>query len=207
MALALLLSAAVIAAAETEETPAEEEDEKDYPYMYMTGYIGYLGGSVDSSQLAGDEAGFAIGAGFGERWKRHFAPEAEVFFLGRSYETPERLLFAKGEMTVTSMTMLVNFRAIVPFWKLEPYVAVGLGLALSELEVESTLFPGFRAEHRLRLGYAAQWMFGVDFMYTRRSRFGLQYRDIYLEADFGNISRGTIQIGGRAVLLSVKIAF
>jgi len=207
MTLALLLSAAVIAAAETEATPAEEEAEKDYPYMYMMGYIGYLGGSIDSSQLDGDEAGFAIGTGFAERWKRHFALEAEIFFLGRSYETPEGLLFAKDEMTVASMTMLVNFRAIVPFWKLEPYVAVGLGPALSELDVESTQFPGFSAENRLRVGYAAQWMVGVDFMYTRRSGFGLQYRDIYLEADFGNISRGTIQIGGRAILLSVKVAF
>jgi opacity protein-like surface antigen len=206
-ALFLLLPITQVAAqvGEDEQSVAEEGIAQQKLQSYMTGSLGYFGGQVDPEKLSGGNGGFAMGLGVGGRFSRNLAFEFDMLYAFREYDTPEGLLFSSDEMTLTNALMFVNARAILPFWQLEPYVGVGFGLVISELDVPSTLVPLSSTATEDDLGLGAQLLIGVDYAFSRRTRMGLEYRRLEADASFGGLSNGKIDIGGKMFLFTMKI--
>lgn len=207
LALLLLLPIAKVAAqgGEEEQSVPEEGITQQELQSYLTGSLGHFGGQVDPDKVSGSNAGFAMGLGVGARFNRNLAFEFETLYTFREYDTPEGLLFSSDEMTLTSALMFANVRALLPFWQLEPYVGVGFGLVISELDVPSTLVPLASTVTKDDLGLGGQLLIGVDYVYSRRTRMGLEYRRLDADATFGGLSSGKIDIGGEMILFTMKI--
>ncbi|HXV75386.1 MAG TPA: hypothetical protein VD788_03640 [Candidatus Polarisedimenticolaceae bacterium] len=173
-------------------------------WQYSFGNLGYFDGRTGDG-LRGSDAGFAIGGGVGRRHARHLAFAFDSLFAGRSYDTPTELQFADDEMFLTNLVLTGNVQAIVPFWLFEGYVGFGLGLMISELEVPSSVIWSETATSRSSFDLSTQILVGIDFVYTRRSRIGVEFRNIFATADFDELSRGGVDVGGRLVAIKIKL--
>ena len=121
------------------------------------------------------------------------------------YETPSNIAFAASEMFLTNMTFTVNVRAIAPFWKLEPWIGYGVGINVTSVEIQSTILLQSTAYSDDAIDFSTQWRFGLDLMYTRRGRLGIEVRDIISNASFSGVTNGDADVGGRMILFVVKI--
>jgi hypothetical protein len=200
--LILLLTAAGPTSAAGSSVDAQQQ--RSWRYSFAD--IGYFGGRTDEG-LRGSDSGFAIGGGAGLRFNRHLAFEFDSLYSGRRYDTPPGYEFADDEMILTNLMFTGNVQAIVPFWLFEGYAGVGLGLVFSEIEVPSALVPLATAITRSSINFSTQLLIGVDFVFTRRGRIGIEFRNNFAKADFGDLSNGDVDIGGKLVMIKIKLPF
>ena len=174
-------------------------------WRYSYASLGYFGGRAERSDLEGNNAGLAIGGGFGRRLNRYLAWDFDTLWAARMYETPSDIAFAAGEMFLTNMTFTANVRVMVPFWKLEPWIGYGFGINVTSVEVQSTIVLQTTAYSDDAIDFSTQWRFGLDLMYTRRGRLGIEVRDIIANASFSGVTSGDADVGGQMILFVVKI--
>ena len=178
-------------------------DQMKWRYSYAN--LGYFGGRAERSDLEGNNAGFAIGGGFGRRLNRYLAWEFDTLWAARLYESPPNIAYAASEMFLTNVSFTINVRAMAPFWKLEPWIGYGFGLNVTSVEIQSSLVAQAVAFSDDDIGFSTQWRFGLDLMYTRRGRLGIEVRDINANADFSDVTDGDADVGGQMILFVVKI--
>jgi hypothetical protein len=178
-------------------------DKMKWRYSYAN--LGYFGGRAEQSDLEGSNTGFAIGGGFGRRINRYLAWEFDSLAAMRMYETPSNITYAVSEMFLTNLAFTANVRAMVPFWKLEPWIGYGFGVNLTSVEIQSSIFVQASAYSENDIVFTTQWRFGIDLMYTRRGRLGLEVRDIDAKASFGGVTDGDADVGGKMIMFVVKI--
>lgn len=173
-------------------------------WRYSFADIGYFGGRTDEG-LRGSDSGIAIGGGAGFRFNRHLAFEFDALYSGRQYETPPGYEFADDEMLLTNLMFTGNVQAVIPFWLFEGYAGIGLGLIFSELEVPSTVVPLAAAVTRSSIDFSTQLLIGVDFVFTQRGRIGIEFRNNFARASFGDLSNGSVDIGGKLIMIKIKL--
>jgi opacity protein-like surface antigen len=202
----VLVSAALLVVSAGAVGAQDETALEPHPWRwaYTYGGLGYFDGKSQPTQLQGNDTGFGLGGGIGQRLDRHFAFDLDALFVGRVYETPGTTELVDDQMTLTNLTLSADLRLLAPFWKLEPYVGVGLGLIVSEIEIESSAYY-VTAVSETHFGLSTQLMVGLSWIYTRRSRIGIEYRRVFAEADFGDLSRGTVDVGGGVVAIRVAL--
>jgi len=108
-------------------------------------------------------------------------------------------------MLLNNATFTLNVRAMVPFWKLEPWIGYGFGVNVTSVDISSTIIAGATAYSDNDIGFSTQWRAGLDVMYTRRGRLGIEIRDIAANASFGGVTHGDADVGGQMILFVVKI--
>lgn len=174
-------------------------------WRYSYANLGYFGGRADRSDFEGSNTGIAVGGGFGRRINRYLAWEFDTLWAARMYETPSNITFAAGKMLLNNATFTLNVRAMVPFWKLEPWIGYGFGVNVTSVDISSTIIAGATAYSDKDIGFSTQWRAGLDVMYTRRGRLGIEIRDIAANASFGGVTHGDADVGGQMILFVVKI--
>lgn len=174
-------------------------------WRYSYANLGYFGGRADQSDFEGNNTGIAIGGGFGRRLNRYLAWEFDTLWAARMYETPSDIAYAAAEMFLSNATMTLNVRAIAPFWKLEPWIGYGFGANVTSVDIQSRYFSQSAAFSGNDITFSTQWRVGLDLMYTRRGRLGIEVRDIAAEASFGGVTDGDADVGGQMILFVVKI--
>lgn len=148
-----------------------------------------------------------MGGGIGWRIHQYLRAEFDGLFTSRQYDTPPGIEFASDSMQLTNLMFTANAQGTIPFWLFEGYAGVGLGFVISELEVPSTLRATSTAANRSSFDVTAQLLLGLDFVFTRKSRIGIEFRNSFATADFGDLSRGGVDIGGKLVLIKIKLPF
>lgn len=193
-------------------TPVRAEDARPVPreaYWYIS--AGDFDGEETTGQLENEGRSFGFVAGIGVRPWQYFALEAEFAGYTAKYNSPP-LPVSPGvsidsRMRVTSAGVVGNAKAFYEFGRATVYAGAGLGIFGAQAELTGTLF-GFtadRTEEDTEIGY--QLIAGGDVAIAERSRLGIEYRRLYLEADFGDLSRGKADIGGDYFALTFRQRF
>lgn len=202
--LCISLMSATIVRAEDAARPAQGE-----AYWYIS--VGDFDGEETTGQLENEGSSGGLALGIGVRPWQHVALEAEFAGFSARYDTPPLapspgVVFDR-RMRVTSGGFIGNAKALFAFSRATAYAGVGLGIFGAEARVTGTVF-GFdadRMEDDSEIGY--QLIAGGDVAITARSRVGVEYRRLYLEADFGELSRGKTDIGGDYLAVTFRQVF
>lgn len=179
--------------------------------MYISGFVGGLDGDDNPSRLGNPGSSVAVGVGGGQRRGPSLALEADVLFDARDYDvaTSSAGLFGRiDDLELTSSIAVFSVKGIYPISRFEPFVGAGAGLSYSELELTGSFFgfPGtFEKENSFDLVF--QLIVGMDIVVSERSNFGLELRSIEASADYGQLSGGSVDIGGRLLSLAYKRHF
>jgi len=150
----------------------------------------------DPPRLTGDGPDFALGFGLGQRFNRYVSGEAELLITAGEYDTPPSLGFSDDDMTLTGGFLLYSVKLRYPAKRLQPYLGVGLGVAYHRLQVTGSFgFGTVDVDSDFRS--ATQRVAGIDLVTGEKTRIGLELRELDAHADFGSISGGEIDVGGR----------
>jgi opacity protein-like surface antigen len=205
--LACLAPPLAASGASSEEAPQPARERR-----YVFGYLGALDAEADANALGDPGTSFAFGLGGGYRRRPSLGLEVDVTFNVRTYDVPEDtpnpLFGTIDKLTLTSALSFFNVKATYPGKRVEPFVGGGAGLSYSELELRGSLlgFSGTVDKER-DFVLAFQLVAGVDFVVSKRANFGLEFRSIHGTSDFGELSGGSIEIGGRLFAFSYKFFF
>lgn len=178
-------------------------------YWYVS--VGGFNGDETAGQLENEDSSGALMAGIGVRPWRHVALEAEIAGFAAEYDRPPLSpppgATFDSRMTVSSGGIAGNAKLLFELAGASVYAGAGIGLYGSEAELEGTLlgFDAVRVEDDSGFGY--QLMAGAAVAVGKRSHLGLEYRRLELEADFGELSGGEVDVGGDYVGLTFRQSF
>jgi opacity protein-like surface antigen len=196
----VLILSAVARADET--TPSTGE-----AYAYAS--IGDFTGKETAGQLEDEGSSLGGVVGLGIRYRRHLNLEIEIPWYTSKYNTPPLtppfLGSIDARMRLTSAGIAGNAKAVYDFPKGAVYAGAGLGIFWSDIEVTGTIvgFPASRTETDTSFG--SQVIAGGEIAVGKASRIGLEYRRVRLQANFGDLSGGNVDIGGRYVALTFRV--
>lgn len=172
---------------------------------------GGLGGFAEesNSQLANQDGdvGFTVSGGY--RLSPNIALEVDALLAHQDFDTPTTIpapftgsVDSRADLYSTGLGVLVKF--ILPLNRVELYAGVGLGAYVSTLRVEGTVLGGSAVveDDDTDIGYQA--LVGADFFVSRYVSLGLEYRRLKLDANFGALIPGNVDMGGDLFLATVR---
>lgn len=174
--------------------------------------IGGFSGENNPGKLNNQSSEYFAFGGFGWRPHPNFVLEAELPFFGQRYDTPANIVAppagtVDGRVTINTFGLALGGRFIVPLGRVELSVGGGGGVYRSRFRATGTSF-GLPAElTRDDNGTGAHVKAGLDFYLTRNVSLGVEYRRLWLESDFGSVSRGSVDLGGNFYYVTVRGLF
>lgn len=177
-----------------------------------SGALGGFTGEDNPGKLANQKSDYAGYGGFAWRPHPNFALEAEIPFHGQRYDTPASIGAppagrVDGRVNVDTIGISVGPKLIVPLGRVDLFAGAGVGWYSSRFTATGTSF-GLPAEYSdTDRDMGTNVKAGLDFYITRSISIGLEYRRLWLDADFGTASNGKIAIGGHQYLLGVRGRF
>jgi hypothetical protein len=163
------------------------------------GVVGYLGSFQTEAG-----AGAGLGVGLDQRFGPHLIGTLELGLSGMDYDVPVDLgPFADDEVDVSTLWVGYLLKGALPTKHVELSLGAGPVLGFSKASVRSEIllfFSGTVAEAEDHcLGF--QGVAGLDFRVGERRRLGFEYRRLKLDVDFGELSGGSLNVGGDAFLI------
>lgn len=202
----VLLCASLIVATAVRAEEARPSPGTAYWYVSLGGFEG----DETTGQLENEGDAGGIVAGLGVRPWSYLAFEAEVAGYSAEYDrppfpVPSGVTF-DPRMRVSSAGIFGNAKAVYERDRASVYAGMGLGVFSASAELSGTLF-GFDAE-RIEddTGIGFQFIAGGNVAISERSRVGVEYRRLELEADFGELSGGEADVGGDYVAITFRQA-
>ena len=175
----------------------------------------YMGGAIggykeqNNSQLSNQDgtAGFSISGGY--RVAHNISVEVDTLFSHQDIDTPTTIpapfvgaLNSRADLVTSGVGGLVKL--ILPMGRAELYAGAGLGLYNTRLRVEGTVLNTFTEVREDDAGVGYQGLLGADFFVSRRISVGLEYRKFKLDADFGSLVPGKLDMGGDFFFATVR---
>jgi opacity protein-like surface antigen len=161
-----------------------------------------------------------LGLGLEYRFNKNFAIGVEGSVWLREYDQPPLIQPTPGvvyppPIDFISEGVLLTVRAIYPASNTEWYVGAGLGrfgttLTLCEEWVEyyaPVCREGAKEYVQRDRSISYQLLLGVDWFATQHVYGGVQLRQLFLDADFGDITGGKVDLGGTALVVGLGYAF
>lgn len=191
--------------------PALHADENSPRQAYWYISAGDFKADETPAQLENEGSSFGLSVGAGLRPWRYVALEGEIAMLTAKYDAPPLSVSPGGSidarMRVTSAGLVGNAKIFYDFARGRVYAGAGLGVFGAEAEITGTVFgfPAVRVEDDTVMGY--RLLVGGDLAVARSSYIGFEYRRHYLEADFGELSQGKVDIGGDYLGVNFRQAF
>jgi opacity protein-like surface antigen len=179
-------------------------------------YLRFAAGSFSTERSTalehqGGRYGFAVG--IGGRRSANFAWEFEFLQTEQRADTPPGLISSglffgtARKADISTFGFAGNVRLIYPLGGFEPYVGAGLGYFRTELTAMQSVL-GFPGEvRRSDSGLGTQWLAGLQYRSATRYLWGLQFRKLDLEAQFGPDVPGRAKIGGTLRMLYLGRAY
>jgi hypothetical protein len=186
-------------------------------------YVGGQTPDANPGQLENGRVGSipAVGVGLGHRYSPNFALELEANVFENKYDAPLTLppppagATVNDWVTVGGFGVVANVRLIAPLNWVEGYVGAGAGMYFTDFlsEGESGGEPIWLEARDTSFGY--QLLAGADFPIGRwvwagvldSASLGIEYRDLKLTSDFGYVTGGKVDIGGRSLLVTLRFRF
>lgn len=200
--LALILSATLASLASAEDEPARSR-----PELRLFGYGGSLQAAEGGRALKDGGAGVVLGFGLDRSFNRGLVGSLDMTLGAVDYDLPVDLgPFASDEVDLTTLWIGYIVKGVLHAGRAELYAGAGPGLGFSEATVPSTFllfFSGTAAEEN-DWGIGLQAVAGLDFPIGKHSRLGFEYRRLEIEADFGELTGGKVDVGGDAFVLAYK---
>jgi opacity protein-like surface antigen len=172
---------------------------------------GGLGGFAEESnpQLANQDGDFGLTISGGYRLSPYVALEADALLTHQDFDTPATIpapflgtVDSRADLYTNGIGVLVKF--ILPLNRLELYAGAGLGAYVTTLRVEGTVLgvPAELEDDDTDVGY--QVLAGADLFVSRYVSVGLEYRRFKLDANFGALVPGKLDVGGDLFLATVR---
>jgi opacity protein-like surface antigen len=184
--------------------PANAQTQTPVPAPASQAYFYFAGGyfSPDSNaQLPNESGQFGLAFGGGSRQSRHFAWEIEFFIDSQRVDIPNPPSIPFGSVDsradISTAGVAGNVRFFYPLGQFEPYAGAGIGFFRSELEITGSTFgfPGSIKNSDNNAG--VQLLAGLEYRFGEKVRaLGVQYRKLYLSANFGPEVPGDVDVGG-----------
>jgi opacity protein-like surface antigen len=160
----------------------------------------------------GSADGLAVSVGFGYGLRQRLALEFELDLWQLDYpvpaDTPPIFLGSIDNLDVRALSGVFLVKGRFPFGRFRPYLAAGPGITFAKAELTGNLIglPGTFADES-DTAILLEALAGFDVRLTQRSRMGLEYRWVDADASFGDISDGSVAIGGQSVRLTYSHQF
>lgn len=172
------------------------------PRGYVSGIASEFDAEDNPGRLEDEGSSWALGCRFGYRVKRYLELEGE--FLGASAQFDNGTVTApffgtvSDEMHLDLTALVLRARALYPLGRFEPYLGAGVGFGRAELTVFGTLLgiPGI-AEEQKDWAILYEISIGANLILSSKVDLGFEYRDLQMEADFGDLSGGSVDTGGK----------
>lgn len=172
---------------------------------------GGLGGFAEEAnpQLANQDGDFGLTISGGYRLSPYVALEADALLTHQDFDTPSAIpapfqgtVDGRADLYTNGIGVLAKF--ILPLNRVELYVGGGLGAYMTTLRIEGTVLgaPAELEDDDTDVGY--QVLAGADFYVSRYVSVGLEYRRLKLDANFGALIPGELDIGGELFLATVR---
>ena len=130
----------------------------------------------------------------------------DFFSFYSRFDTPSHLqspLFGTldSRASLTGGGFSASSRAHLPVGRIELHAGAGIGVFFSRLRVSGATFglPGSSEQRSTDIGW--QLMAGFSHHALPRRSWGLEWRYLNVQADFGTLTNGSVQIGGQSVML------
>ncbi len=175
---------------------------------YVSGAVGAFNEETNS-QLVNQDDQFGLAIGGGYRLTPHVALEIDGLFASQRIDTPATIPASalgtpdsRASLYSGGIGGLVKF--ILPLDRVELYVGGGLGIYTTTLLVEGDLQGAHTelTENDTDAGFLA--VAGADFFVSRRVSVGLEYRRLKLDANFGALIPGDLDMGGDFLFATVR---
>ena len=173
-------------------------------------FLGFMS-SDNESKLGDDDGAGMLIAAYEYRPNRHFAVGGEFQVIAHSYRpsaTPAGFFTDPDrDSDVDSGGFAGTVRGFVPLGSVDMYGGGGLGLYYSQLAITGTTngVDGIFYETDSGFGYFA--MVGADIALARQHRLTVEFRKLWLKADFDKLGGGEVDIGGDILALGYQYRF
>jgi opacity protein-like surface antigen len=180
-----------------------------------------LFGPEKNDQFQGERGGLGLIAGGGFRFLPFLSFELSVLGAGRRLDTPASAAppagtFKDGTLRTNLSTGGLNLAVKFHFTldRIEPYVGVGVGRYTTSFRTTSEASTclqhcadtGPRVTSRSRdTGYHA--VTGADYHVTRKDVVAVEFRQLWLDANFDDIGLGDVKAGGSLLWLGYRRYF
>lgn len=172
---------------------------------------GALGGYAEESnpQLANQDGDFGLAISGGYRLSPYVAIEADAVLVHQDFDTPTTIpapflgtVDSRADLYTNGLGVLAKF--ILPLDRVELYAGAGIGVYATTLRVEGTVLgvPTELEDDDTDVGYQA--VAGADFFVSRHVSVGFEYRRFKLDANFGALIPGTLDMGGDLYMATVR---
>ena len=166
----------------------------------------YLGGGVggfwedSNTQMQNQSGQYGAFVAGGYRLSPNIALELEASLSSQRFDTPRTIPTSASRSYLDSAGIGGNVKFILPLDRFELYAGVGLGAYSTQLRANGSTYDVTQDD--ANIGYQA--LLGADYFVSRKISIGLEYRKLYLTADFGPTIPGTIDVGGEFLFATVR---
>lgn len=177
-------------------------------------HFGVTSLSPDADRRLARQEGHA-GLIVGPTWRRsrHLAIDLSVLDTGQQTNMPrvERSPTASpsgrmdAHINVTGIAL--GARLIYPIGKLEPYAGAGVGYYASEISSWGSIVHLFLPSDfakRSDSDVGTHVIVGLDYAVSPTARISLEYRHLWLDANFGPEFGGTTKVGGGMAIVAIR---
>lgn len=143
------------------------------------------------------------------RYTEYASFEFDVFGTEQRFDTPPGVYAILGTVDGRSTIFVGGVNAVakfgIPMGGVEPYVGAGIGLYFSSLLVTGSLLGAAAEAEEEDWGLGQQLLAGLNFRVSERWWLGVEYRRTFLEANFGLLGGGEVDIGGDSIMATVRL--
>lgn len=162
---------------------------------------------ADDGRLANRQGELSFAIDFSRRVSESFEWGFDIHYFSQETDTPAHLVAPLfGTLDRRASISASGFGGTAK-WVIggpagQAYLGGGLGLYRSEMRVTGSVF-GFPGEHKdSSMGLGLQVIAGASLQTAPGTLLGLEWRTLRLDANFGELTRGSVDIGGSSVMLS-----
>lgn len=201
-----LATALLLGAAGATAQPLAEATQAS-PYYFHLGLGGYLPDT--NGQLSNQQGHYSLQLGGGRRITPNFAWEMDLTTYQQGLDTPGTITApvfgTKDPRSTLSTTGIAGTAMLIqPFEALEIHAGLGLGLYTVRFKTTGQQFgvPVQLTRDQNSLGWHATA--GMSLKVANQLRVGLDYRQLKVQASFGDVAPGNIEAGGGAWFLLLR---
>ncbi len=162
---------------------------------------GEIGGRSGQSALALD---------LGYAYNEYLSAALDISDSVQRYDTPSNIVppllgTINGRIGLGTSGLSIVGKAGYPLGAFRPYVGAGVGLFFSEARLSGSILGGLPASREEKdSGLGELLLLGADLRLSNTWLLGVEYRQIFLKGDFGDLSNGEVDLGGSSVMAVLR---
>lgn len=162
-----------------------------------------------TGQLKNQSGQYALAFDAAYRYTEYVSFGFDIFANEQRFDTPSAITAPFfGTVDGRSRISGGGFNAVaklgLPLGRLEPYVGAAVGLYFNSMIVTGSVFGLPAQAEEQDSGLGEQLLAGFNYRVADRWSLGVEYRHTFLEADFGLLSGGKVDLGGGSIMATAR---